>query len=110
MAGISSEELGRRRFQVLRDKAAEDALEKIRKSMAGRGRQLTSEESATIRDVLREIWSGIDQHAWEKFSFTKLSEDDIRSTVLMGKGGGDRAASVRAMADTLKNILIGKME
>jgi len=110
MAGISSEELGRRRFQVLRDKAAEDALGKIRKSMAERGRPLTSEESVTIRDVLREIWSGIDQPAWESFSFSKLSEDDIHSMVSIGRSGGDRATSVRAMADTLKNLLIGKME
>lgn len=109
MTTISSEELGRRRFQVLRDKAAEDALEKIRKTMRERGRALTAEENVKIREVLREIWSGIDPVEWESFSFSKLSEDDIHATLSIGKGEINLMEAVPAMADALKRILMGKM-
>ena len=105
MGSISSEELGRRRFQVLRDKAAEQALEKIRKSFLERGSGLTVQETVVIRDVLREIWSGIDPVAWQSFSFSRLTEDDISTTLAAGKGTKDQKAAVTAMAETLKKIL-----
>lgn len=93
----------------MRDKAADDALEKIRKALRERGRALTPEENVKIREVLREIWSGIDPAAWESFSFSKLSEDDIRTTVSIGKGEKNLKEAVPVMADALKRILMGKM-
>jgi len=109
MDTISSEELGRRRFQVLRDKAAEEALEKIRKALSERDRPLTGEESVAIRNVLREIWSGTDPETWGSFSFSSLSEDDIGATLAIGKGVKDRRDAVSVMADSLKKILVDKM-
>ena len=105
MPTISSEELGRRRFQVLRDKAAEDALEKIRKSLAAQDEKLTPDENVKVRDALREVWSGIDPVTWQSFSFARLSKDDIRNTLSVGKPGTDPREAVPAMAVVLKRIL-----
>jgi len=109
MSEITSEELGRRRFQVLRDKAAEQALEKIRKSVGEQGQSLSSDENSIIREILKEIWSGVDYPVWESFCFTKLSHEDLYSILAIAKNEKNRKEMIPKMAETLKKILLEKL-
>jgi len=109
MSTITNEELGRRRFQVLRDKAAELGLEKIRKSIGDLGEELSPNESSLIREVLKEIWSGVDNNVWESFSFTRLTHDDIRAILTVAKSGKNQKDAVPAMAEIMKKILLEKL-
>jgi hypothetical protein len=85
MAGTTDDNLGRRLFQVQKEKAVEDALEKIRRGMGSSWSSVSLSDSEILKEILGEVWISIDRHRWSTYSFSKLSQEDIKSLVDLGK-------------------------
>jgi hypothetical protein len=85
MSRIADDTLGRRRFQVQKEKAVEHALERIRRAKASVWRSCTTDDYAALREVLGEVWINVDRERWDTYSFTKLTGDEIHSLITAGK-------------------------
>jgi hypothetical protein len=85
MTGTTDDNLGRRLFQVQKEKAVEDALEKIRRGMGSSWSSVSLSDSEILKEILGEVWISIDRHRWSTYSFSKLSQEDIKSLVDLGK-------------------------
>lgn len=85
MSRSTEEDLGRRRFQIEKEKAVEDAYEKIRRSFGQEWQIFSAEDYAVLRDVLGEIWISVDRNHWKNYCFSTLSHKDIHALIDMGK-------------------------
>lgn len=81
MPHTSDEELGRRRFQVSRDHAVEAALEKIRHAPAADWHSFSGGDYTLLREILSEIWTGLDRNTWKEFAFSTLTRQDLNDLI-----------------------------
>ena len=87
MSRSTEEDLGRRRFQIQKEKAVEDAYEKIRRSFGHEWHNFSAEDCAVLREVLGEIWISVDRDRWKIYCFSTLSQKEVYSFIEMGKVG-----------------------
>ncbi|MFA4848115.1 MAG: hypothetical protein WC626_00160 [Methanoregula sp.] len=87
MTRSTEESLGRRRFQIQKEKAVEDAYEKIRRSFGEDWQCFSAEDCALLRDVLGEIWISVDRDSWNDYCFSTLSHADLVSIIAIAKEG-----------------------
>ena len=87
MSRNTEEGLGRRRFQIQKEKAVEDAYEKIRRSFGQDWQCFSAEDCAVIREVLGEIWISVDRDCWNDYCFSTLSHADLLSLIATAKEG-----------------------
>jgi hypothetical protein len=85
MPDVSDQERGRRVFQIQKEKHAEEALERARKSLGDGWKRFSLQEIRTMKFILGEAWVFIDRRAWEGFSFARLSRDDLDGILAIGK-------------------------
>lgn len=85
MSGTTDDNLGRRLFQVQKEKAAEEALEKMRRGLSAQWNSISSTDSEILKEVLGEVWTSIDRHRWGTYRFSKVSAEDLRSLIVLGK-------------------------
>ena len=85
MPDVSDQERGRRVFQVQKEKHAEEALEKVRKSLGEGWKRYTLGEIRTLKFILGETWVFTDRRAWEGYSFARLTRDDLDGILSIGK-------------------------
>lgn len=85
MPDVSDQERGRRVFQIQKEKHAEEALEKVRKSLGDGWKRFSLSDVRTLRFILGETWVFIDRKVWGGFSFARLSRDDLDEILGIGK-------------------------
>jgi len=85
MSDITNEELGRRRFQIQKEKAVEDAYEKIRRARGEQWETLSQQDREILHEILGDIWAGTSRTRWDSYAFSILSESDIASLIAVGK-------------------------
>ena len=85
MPDVSDQERGRRVFQIQKEKHAEEALEKARKSLGEGWKRFSLSEIRTLKFVLGEAWVFIDRKEWDGFSFARLTPDDLDEILAIGK-------------------------
>ncbi len=85
MSRTTEEELGRRRFQIQKEKAVEEAYEKIRRSFGEDWKSFSAEDCAVLRDVLGEIWIGVDRESWNNYCFSTLSYNEVLTLIAIAK-------------------------
>jgi len=81
MPEAHDEEVGRRLFQIHKEKAVEVALEKIRRQMPSEWKSFTSTEIDVLKYILGEAWVCIKRSEWEGISFAKLSKKDLQAII-----------------------------
>jgi hypothetical protein len=85
MYETKDDNLGRRLFLVQKEKAVEEAFEKIRRKLGPEWNSFSSGDWNILKNVLGEVWTSIDRHRWGTYSFSKLSKNDIDSIIMIGK-------------------------
>jgi len=105
MYGTTDDTLGRRLFQVQKEKAVEDALEKIRHKMGTEWNSVSPSDSEVLKEILGEVWTSIDRHQWGTYSFSKLSIHDINSLIIIGKEVKAKPPLTNDLLKSLDNIL-----
>ncbi len=66
MSQTRDEELGRRRFQLVKEQAVEDAVEKIRRAQAVDWPSLCAADCMLLREILGELWICLEREKWEQ--------------------------------------------
>jgi hypothetical protein len=85
MPEVTSDERGRRVFQIHKEKAAENAMEKIRKSLGPDWKVFSSGEVEILRYMLEETWVSLDRDSWEKCAFSRMKRSQVDSIIETGK-------------------------
>jgi hypothetical protein len=85
MPEVTSDERGRRVFQIHKERAAEDAIEKIRKSLGLDWKVFPSTDVEILRYILEETWVSLDRETWEKCAFSRLKKSELESIIRIGK-------------------------
>lgn len=84
MPEISSDERGRRAFQLHRERAVDNAVEKIRESTGPAWRALSTSDIELLRYMLGECWVATGKATWERFSFSRLTRKDLEELISLG--------------------------
>jgi hypothetical protein len=105
MYETKDDNLGRRLFLVQKEKAVEDAYEKIRRRMGAEWNSLSTGDCDILKNILGEVWTSIDRHRWSTYSFSKLSKSDIDSIITIGKEVYAKPPLTNDMLKLLDNIL-----
>jgi hypothetical protein len=86
MPHTSDDTLGRRRFQIQREKAVEEAVEKIRRSTDAAWESFIDADYTALRELLGELWMYLERQKWEQYAFSTLTRQDICDILALGKG------------------------
>ena len=100
MPHTSEEELGRTRFQLNKTQAVEAAVEKIRRAPDADWASFSGGDCSRLRELLAELWIGIDREKWQQYAFSTLTRQDIRDLLVLGgavPGGTLPRATIEAM-------------
>jgi hypothetical protein len=101
----TDDNLGRRLFLVQKEKAVEDAFEKIRRRIGAEWSSFSTTDCDVLKDILGEVWTSIDRHRWGTYSFSKLSKNDIDSIIAIGKEVKAKPPLTNNVLKSLDNIL-----
>jgi hypothetical protein len=80
----SDDTLGRRRFQLLRQQAIEEAIEKIRRAPASEWHSFSGPDYTRLREILGDLWVHHGREKWERYSFSTLTRQDLREILDIG--------------------------
>lgn len=85
MSPSTPENLGRRRFFLHRDKAVEDALERIRHGAGTEWEAVPAEDRNDLRMALAEIWTHTTRERWDQYCFSTIRRKDISRLAALGR-------------------------
>jgi hypothetical protein len=108
MPEARDEEVGRRLFQIHKEKAVEVALEKIRRKMPSEWKSFTSADIDTLKHFLGEVWVCIKRSDWDSISFAKLTKDDLEQILLEARQVENKEKPEKIAIDEVCAALIAK--
>jgi hypothetical protein len=108
MPEVKDEEVGRRLFQIHKEKAVEVAIEKIRRKMSSEWQSFTSSDIDVLKHILGEAWVSIKRAEWEDISFTKLTKRDLQAIIQVAKQVSNKEKAEKIAIDEVCNTLISK--
>lgn len=105
MPEISSEERGRRAFQMHRERAVDSAIEKIRESMGPSWRAFSTQEIELLRYMLGEAWVATGRATWERFAFSRLTRKELDEVIALGARARKKEIPEQEAAGEVSRIL-----
>lgn len=85
MPEIKDEDLGRRIFQLQKEKAVEETIDKIRHTTGLEWMSITPSEREILEFLLGEAWVSINRDDWEKYAFSRLTMKDLQDIISIGR-------------------------
>lgn len=107
MPDVTSDERGRRIFQIQKEKAVESAVEKIRLSLGPRWAIFSQQEIMTLKYILGEVWISVERSIWEQSSFTRLTSQDVENIVRLGTEAQEKKIREETAINGVSTILRG---
>jgi len=105
MSPIPADNLGRRRFQLQKEKAVEDAMDKIRRTLGPAWYEFSDDEGDSLREILGEIWIAVERSRWNRYSFTRLKKPDVSSLIAAGNEIRNGDATIDQVSGYLDSVL-----
>jgi len=105
MPDVARGEIGRRVFQLKKEKSVEEAMAIIRNSIAQEWRSLSEEDIQYIRRMLGDLWVYIDRTTWEQYSFSMLTCHDVGIIIRTGRSVSDGRMQEKAAVEEIARLL-----
>ena len=102
MPDVSRTEIGRRIFILNKEKHAEMAIEKMRRSLGPGWNVFSMEEITLLRRFLGEAWVYTERSIWDTISFSEVTVGDLTQIVGIGREIKENKVSVQ---EGIKNIV-----
>lgn len=100
------ESLGIRLYEVNRQRAVDRAVERMRYALGADWHYLTTDDHATLRWIVGELWSTTARSDWDTFRFSKLDHAGVRRLVGIGdrlhRHNTGRAAALENAAEVVR--------
>ena len=106
MPDVSRTEIGRRMFQLQKEKAVEQVIEKIRQNPGSEWKTLSTADVHLVERLLQAAWVNTDKAAWEKIRFNTCSQDDVQRILSVGRGIDLEKTSQHAVAEEVEKVLL----
>jgi len=85
MPETRNEDLGRRLFITNREKAVEEAVQKIRHALGHSWEIFSKTDIGALSFILGEVWVAVGRGEWATYSFSRLDRFDIDHLITLGK-------------------------
>lgn len=85
MADITRTDIGRRMYQIHKEKEVEKALEKMRESFGADWMLFSDTDIRLLERLLLEAWAGLDKAAWETIPFGRMKREDVEQILDTGR-------------------------
>ena len=105
MPKSQNDELGRRRFQLQKEKVVEEIIEILRKQPLSDMTYFTSREVSVLKYLLGEAWITIKRDEWGEFRFSQLTKKDIESIIGTGKAMNNEEITEKTAVDNVISVL-----
>jgi hypothetical protein len=84
MPDVSRTEVGRRIFQLKKEKSVEKAIDLIRQHLGQDWKSFSQEEIRIVQNLLGNAWVYIERSTWDSFAFSKITDRDMRALIHIG--------------------------
>ncbi len=108
MPEAHDEEVGRRLFQIHKEKAVEVALEKTRRKMPLEWQSFTSSDVDILKYILGEAWVSIKRSEWESVSFATLTKKDLEAIIRVAKQVSNKEKPEKVAIDEVCCAIMSK--
>ncbi len=108
MPEAHDEEVGRRLFQIHKEKAVEVALEKTRRKMPLEWKSFTSSDVDVLKYILGEAWVSIKRSEWEDISFATLTKKDLEAIICVAKQVSNKEKPEKIAVDEVCYAIMSK--
>lgn len=81
----TDEDIGRRAFQLRKEKATERALDRLRQGLKTEWGVLTQHDLADLSWIIGELWAFEKRLDWEDLHFSKLTAEDTRAIIELAR-------------------------
>lgn len=82
---INDEDLGIRAFQLRKERAIEQAMEKLRHNLGPEWSSISFSDSEVLKWALGETWALMGFDEWGHIPFSKMSLESIQQIIEIGK-------------------------
>jgi hypothetical protein len=108
MPDVTQAEVGRRLYHVHREKTVEGAMKLMQQGIGAEWKSFSEADVSCLLHMLQCTWNTIDQKAWDKIPFTKVTAADVRKILSYGDGVGPGHNPVPEAVVKIKKILLTK--
>lgn len=77
MTDLTKTDIGRRMYQLHKEKTVERAIEQMRESLGSEWKEIPDADIHMLERLLGEAWVGLDKTIWEKIPFGRMSKGDV---------------------------------
>jgi len=109
MPNVTSDERGRRIFQIHKERAVETAVAKIRQNLGSDWDALSQQEIQTLHYILGEAWVSVERSIWEQSAFTRLTRNDLEKIISIGNEVKSKNMREETAIDEICRILKGSI-
>jgi hypothetical protein len=105
MAEVTNDELGRKVFQIQKERAVEEAVDKIRQSLGNAWMSLPHGERKILQDLLGEAWVSIGRTEWGSYAFSRLNAEDLDRLIGIGDAWERKDIEESAAMEEVRMVL-----
>jgi|APLow6443716910_1056828.scaffolds.fasta_scaffold337895_1 hypothetical protein len=107
MPEATKTEVGRRLFQVHREKGVENAIKKIHHGIGDDWKLFTEGDIKVLERMLGECWVYIDSGVWDTIAFSQLKYTDVLHIIQIGNSGKGKDSTDTKAVNDVTAILTG---
>jgi hypothetical protein len=82
---VTDDEVGRRIFQLNKERHVEQSIEKIRRSLGESWMKFSPEDVEFLKYIFGETWVAMERREWAATSFTRLTKDEVKEIIEIGR-------------------------
>ncbi|MDG6256604.1 MAG: hypothetical protein QCH35_03290 [Methanomicrobiaceae archaeon] len=105
MPEITDDELGRRMFQIRKERHVEETIDKIRHSLGDEWTAIPHEEKKVLQDLLGDAWIAIGRQEWGRYAFSRLTKADLDRLIGIGYAREQKNIQESAAIEEVKAVL-----
>jgi len=109
MPDVTSDERGRRIFQIHKERAVETAVAKIRQTLGSDWAAFSQQDIQTLSNILGEAWVSVERSIWEQSAFTRLTRNDLETIIRIGNEVKSKNIREETAIDEICSILKGSI-
>lgn len=109
MPDVTKTDIGRRMYQLHKEKGVEKATAMIRESLGAEWKTLSDADIHMLERLLSEAWAAFDRASWEKIPFGRLGKDDVERVLSIGKFLDIDKAPKTQIKEQLESVLLRTM-
>jgi hypothetical protein len=85
MPDFTQADIGRRMYQLHKEKSVERTTEMLRESLGSDWKAFTDADIHLLEQLIGDVWVGFDRVLWEKIRFDLMKKDDVDRLLTIGK-------------------------